>query len=84
MFKKIYIVLILVVLMLSFVSVVRAGNIDMDIQNNPSATTSQSQVSPLSSLPEASLGLTNIVNILLIAVGVILIFLAIAILIKMR
>ena len=44
---------------------------------------SLSVVSSGSSLPESELGLSNIINILLIAVGVILIFLAIAILIRL-
>ena len=43
-----------------------------------------SSVSSESSLPESSLGLTNILNILLIVVGVLLIFLAIAILIRLK
>lgn len=50
----------------------------------PATTPSDSAiVSSVSSLPESELGLTNILNILLIAVGVILIFLAIAILIRL-
>ena len=44
---------------------------------------SLSVVSSGSSLPESELGLSNIINILLIAAGVILIFLAIAILIRL-
>lgn len=38
----------------------------------------------ISSIPEANLGLNNILNILLIAVGVLIILLAIAILIKLH
>lgn len=38
----------------------------------------------LQSLPEAELGLTNVLNILLIAVGVVLILLAIAIFIRLK
>ena len=45
--------------------------------------TDSATVTNLSSLPESELGLSNIINILLIAVGVILIFLAIAILIRL-
>ena len=48
-----------------------------------SSGTESSTVTALSSLPESELGLSNIINILLIAVGVILIFLAIAILIRL-
>ena len=61
------------------------------ISNTTSNTTStgsdsssdSANVTKLSSLPESELGLANIINILLIAVGVILIFLAIAILIRL-
>lgn len=45
--------------------------------------TESATVTSVSSLPESELGLSNIINILLIAVGVILIFLAIAILIRL-
>lgn len=55
--------------------------------NSSSSQTDSDSSSPIvtnvSSLPESELGLTNIINILLIAVGVILIFLAIAILIRL-
>ena len=47
--------------------------------NSNSATFSN-----LSSLPESELGLTNILNILLIAVGFVLILLAIAIFIRLK
>ena len=46
--------------------------------------TSSARISTLESLPESGLGLTNILNILLITVGVLLILLAIAILIKIN
>lgn len=49
-----------------------------------STNSSSSSFNRLSSLPEAELGLTNILNILLITVGVVLILLAIAILIKLK
>lgn len=45
---------------------------------------SAAQVSSLSSLPESSLGLSNVLSILLIAVGVILILLGIAVLIRLK
>ena len=41
-------------------------------------------VSTLSNLPEAQLGLTNILNIILIVIGVLLILLAIAIIIRLK
>lgn len=41
-------------------------------------------VSPLSNLPEANLGLNNILNVILIAIGVLLILFAIAILIRLK
>ena len=48
------------------------------------SSSSSGTVSSISSLPESELGFTNILNILLITVGVILILLAIAILIKIK
>lgn len=56
-------------------------------QNNSTSGTSTSSSSiadRLQSLPESELGLTNILNILLIAVGVVLILLAIAIFIRLK
>lgn len=56
--------------------------------NNSSTTTSSSNsgasVSYLSSLPEADLGLNNILNILLIVIGILLILLGIAIIIRLK
>ena len=46
--------------------------------------TSSATVSTLNSLPESELGLTNILNILLITVGFLLILLGIAIIIKLK
>ena len=87
MFKKIYIVLLLVFILLSSCLFVCASDINMNLQNNTTTSGASNTASPLnalSSLPEASLGLTNILNILLIVVGVLLIFLAIAILIRLK
>lgn len=42
------------------------------------------KVNPLSNLPEANLGLNNILNIILISIGVLLILFAIAILIRLK
>lgn len=49
-----------------------------------SYSSSGSLVSSLNTLPEAELGLTNILSIILIVVGVLLILLAIAILIRLK
>ena len=51
---------------------------------NTAESTDSATFSNLSSLPESELGLTNILNILLIAVGFVLVLLAIAILIKIK
>ena len=66
-------------------------NIDNSVQNNDfnSQDLSNSNVETLSpadisSATESGLGITNIINILLITVGVILILLAIAIIIRLR
>lgn len=87
MFKKIYIVLLLVFILLSSCLFVCASDINMNLQNNTTTSGASNTASPLnalSSLPETSLGLTNILNILLIVVGVLLILLAIAILIRLK
>ncbi len=42
------------------------------------------KVDPLSNLPEANLGLNNILNVILISIGVLLILFAIAILIRLK
>lgn len=87
MFKKIYIIIfILIFMFVSFSTFVYAGDINMNLQNSNASVESNtsSPLNALSSLPEASLGLTNILNILLIAVGILLILLAIAILIRLR
>lgn len=87
MFKKIYIIIfILIFMFVSFSTFVYAGDINMNLQNSNTSVESNtsSPLNALSSLPEASLGLTNILNILLIAVGILLILLATAILIRLR
>lgn len=87
MLKKIYIIIfILIFMFVSFSTFVYAGDINMNLQNSNTSVESNtsSPLNALSSLPEASLGLTNILNILLIAVGILLILLAIAILIRLR
>ena len=87
MFKKIYIIIfILIFMFVSCSTFVYAGDINMNFQNSNTSVESNtsSPLNALSSLPEASLGLTNILNILLIAVGILLILLAIAILIRLR
>lgn len=48
------------------------------------ASSSSAEVSNLSSIPESNLGLSNILSILLIAVGIILILLGIAVLIRLK
>ena len=87
MFTKIYIIIfILIFLSVSCSPFVYPGDINMNLQNSNTSVESNtsSPLNALSSLPEASLGLTNILNILLIAVGILLILLAIAILIRLR
>lgn len=68
--------------------------VNNNVTSNTSVTTSTTDdvdtdtdsatFSNLSSLPESELGLTNVLNILLIAVGFVLVLLAIAILIKIK
>ena len=63
-----------------------AGNVQASNQigeNVDSSTKTNNNSSVFSTLPESELGLTNVLNILLIAVGFVLILLAIAIIIKL-
>lgn len=53
-------------------------------QDSTLTTTPSTTISTLSSVPDEALSLTNILNILLIVVGVVLILLGIAILIRMH
>ena len=57
-----------------------------DTNNMTSATTTNDEVSPSSvgSISEEGLGLSNILSILLITIGVVLILLAIAIIIRLK
>lgn len=48
------------------------------------SSTKVTGVNPIASLPEANLGLNNILSILLIAIGILLILFAIAILIRLK
>lgn len=61
------------------------NNIDNEIDNSFNTMNTQySNPTITSSLPEAELGLGNILNILLIVVGVLLILLGIAIIIRLK
>lgn len=53
-------------------------------QGESSSNRDSSITDTMSALPESELGLTNILNILLIAVGLVLILLAVAIFIKLK
>ena len=52
--------------------------------NTSDITAQVTSVTPLSKLPEANLGLNNILNVILISIGVLLILFAIAILIRLK
>lgn len=54
------------------------------VPSNQQTTFESSTTSSLSNLPEANLGLSNILSIILIVIGVLLILLAIAILIRLK
>lgn len=56
----------------------------LDTYSNSDITAQVKTVSPLSNLPEANLGLNNILNVILISIGVLLILFAIAILIRLK
>lgn len=52
--------------------------------SNSSTYNSNARVSTVSSIPEANLGLNNVLCVILIAIGILLILLAIAILIRIK
>ena len=56
------------------------NNTPVNTTTNPNSTT----VSSLSNMPESELGLTNILNIALVVIGVLLLLLSIAILIRLK
>lgn len=60
------------------------ANDNTNIPSNPQTVIQSSSTSSLSNLPEANLGLSNILSIILIVIGVLLILLAIAILIRLK
>ena len=65
-------------------------NDDMLFEDNQNSNTSSSsyqsnaRVSTVSSIPEANLGLNNVLCVILIAIGILIILLAIAILIRIK
>ena len=75
------IVLIISIILFVFIRTVFAAEENSVSETQVSTVTS---VTSLSNLPEANLGLNNILNILLIAIGVLLILFAIAILIRLK
>lgn len=52
--------------------------------NTADISTQVTSVTSMSNLPEANLGLNNILNVILISIGVLLILFAIAILIRLK
>lgn len=91
--SKFFKVILMIFILLCFcINSVFATNTARNTQENntttTNSTTSTSQstttVSTLDDIPESILGFTNILNILLITVGVVIIFLAIAILIRLK
>ena len=59
-------------------------NADTLTPNDTTYSSNSSTISTLNGLPEASLGLTNVINIILIVIGVLLILLGIAIIIRLK
>ena len=88
----------LLIAILIFPTLVQALDVNMNLNNNqvslnnttdnPTAeqeySSSGSVITTLNSLPEAELGLTNILSIILIVIGILLILLAIAIIIRLK
>lgn len=78
--KILKISLIICILLSFFMNVCLATEENTEIEESTTVTS----VTSLSNLPEANLGLNNILNILLIAIGFLLILFAIAILIRLK
>ena len=78
--KILKISLILCTLLSFFMNTCLATENSTDVEQAATVTS----VTSLSNLPEANLGLNNILNILLIAIGFLLILFAIAILIRLK
>lgn len=88
-YKVLKIILMISILLLFFISVSFATENTFEGNNiSPEQALDQvatvTSVTSLSNLPEANLGLNNILNILLLAVGFLLILFAIAILIRLK
>lgn len=79
MSNKIIKILLIICILSSFFM-----NICVATENTTETSATVTSVNPLSNLPEANLGLNNILNILLIAIGFLLILFAIAILIRLK
>lgn len=85
MSKFFKVILICFILLCFCINSVLATNTSSNTTTSSTSSSSPSTtVTTLDSIPESDLGLTNILNILLITVGVVIIFLAIAILIRLR
>lgn len=85
MSKVIKIILILCIISCFFMNVcIATEGEDTTGSENSSITTQVKSVNPISELPEANLGLNNVLNVILIAIGVLLILFAIAILIRLK
>lgn len=61
-----------------------ATNTSPNASTYPDISAQVTKVDSLSNLPEANLGLNNILNVILISIGVLLILFAIAILIRLK
>lgn len=88
MSKFLKIVLILCIFISFCATVCFATDDEEDVPTDTSYATTQAatvtSVTNLNNLPEANLGLNNILNVLLIAIGFLLILFAIAILIRLK
>ena len=79
--SKIYKVLLVIFILSMFFTIsVYATENELETEITAQVET----VTPLSNLPEANLGLNNILNVILISIGVLLILFAIAILIRLK
>lgn len=72
-----------ILLIICIVSLFFMGTV-LATENETEISAQVETVTPLSNLPEANLGLNNILNVILISIGILLILFAIAILIRLK
>jgi hypothetical protein len=84
MTKFLKIILVVCILSTFFMGTVLATDAENEVETDLDSVAQVTSVTALNNLPEANLGLNNILNVILISLGVLLILFAIAILIRLK